>query len=93
VVRGGVEGLRRREDWGDVNNVLCKSNRNSHYESPLHNECILIFKNIKKKREKQSHIPSLLGNISFIPEFLKREKEIPASFAGAPQTASYNHKE
>jgi hypothetical protein len=41
-------GLRGREDEGNVNNVQYKSNWNCHFESPLYNEYILI-KAFKKK--------------------------------------------
>jgi hypothetical protein len=34
--------LRGREDGSKVNNVQYKSNWNCHYESPLHNDYILI---------------------------------------------------
>jgi hypothetical protein len=46
----GGEGVRRRDDGGNVNNVQYKSNQNCHCESSLYNEYIQI-KIIFKKYE------------------------------------------
>jgi hypothetical protein len=42
ALSGVRKGLRGRDDGGNINNVQFKSNLNCHYESPLHNEYILI---------------------------------------------------
>jgi hypothetical protein len=44
----GGEGLRGRDNGGNVNNVQCKSDWNCHFKSPLYNVYILINFIIKK---------------------------------------------
>jgi hypothetical protein len=42
------KGLRRRDNGGNLTNVQCKSNLNSHYKSPLYNKnsntnCVCVY--------------------------------------------------
>jgi hypothetical protein len=39
----GEEGLKGRDDRGNVKNVQYKSNQNCHYKSPLYNEYMNIY--------------------------------------------------
>jgi hypothetical protein len=54
ALSGVEEGLRGRDDRGDVNNVQRKSNWNCHYEPPPSYESILI--KIKQKNKKKRKI-------------------------------------
>jgi hypothetical protein len=58
----GIEGERR---WGNVANVLHKSNQNCYYESPLYNEYILT-KNLQKQ-------PTIMKGNMEVPQNIKTE--------------------